>query len=181
MSEKIILQRARDFYLKISERYRAERYYERLPLNIFWREQNMPVMCDIIENANGPRAVVQRAQQTFMFSVNVALPIKERAIDWLLNEQRLRGFDISKLPQEIRESEFSYAENNVERRGRNLTPDFLRTVNIGFQIDRYFKRPWQGFEILELGGGGAVITLLRSVGWFYGPAPTAHPRGRPGR
>jgi hypothetical protein len=165
MSEEIILERARDFYLKISERYRAERYYERLPLNIFWREQNMPVMCDIIENADGPRAVVQRAQQTFMFSVNVALPIKERAIDWLLNEQRLRGVDICDLPSKIRESEFSYPENNVERGGRNLTPDFLRTVNIGFQIARYFKQPSQGFDVLELGGGlGHLARTMKLLG-----------------
>ena len=165
MSNKIILERARNFYSKISERYAAEHYYERVPLNVFWREQNMPVMYDIIEGADGPEEVVHRAQQTFMFSVNVASPIKERAVDWLLEEQRSRGVDIFSLPPEIQESAYSYADNNVDRQGRRLTPDFIRTVNIGHKIGRYFKPGRRGFDILELGGGlGHLARTMKLLG-----------------
>ena len=165
MSNKIILERARRFYSKISERYAAEHYYERLPLNVFWREQNMPVMCDIIEGTASPEEVVHRAQQTFMFSVNVASAIKERAVDWLLDEQRSRGVDIFLLSPEIQESAFSYPGNNVERRGRRLTPDFIRTVNIGLQMERYFKPGRQGYHIVELGGGlGHLARTVKLLG-----------------
>lgn len=165
MSEKTILERARDFYSRISKRYSDESYYERVPLNIFWREQNKPVMCDIIEGAANPEEVVHRAQQTFMFSVNVASAIKERAVDWLLDEQRSRGVDIFSLPPEMQESAFSYAGNNVERHGRRLTPDFIRTVNIGLQMERYFNPDRGGFNILELGGGlGHLARTMKILG-----------------
>src|SRR5436309_1243442 len=153
MNNEIVLRRARDFYLETSQRYVAERYYERMPLNLFWREQNIPLMRDIVESANDPEAVIHRVQQTFMFSVNVESPIKERAVDWLLDEQRSREVDIFALPAEIQESAFSYPGNNVHRRDRRLTPDFLRTVNITLQIERYFTPDCRGFDVLELGGG----------------------------
>jgi hypothetical protein len=165
MSDELILAHARDFYSKVSKRYVADRYYERLPLNTFWRQQNMPLMCDIIENADGPKELVHRSQQTFMFSVNVAAPIKERAVAWLLAEQRSRGVDIFSLPAEIQESAYSYPGNNVDCQGRRLTPDFIRTVNIGHQIGRYFKPGRWGFDILELGGGlGHLARTMKLLG-----------------
>jgi putative sugar O-methyltransferase len=168
MSEENILEHARDFYSKISKRYCTECYYERLPLNRFWREQNMPVMRDIIATASSPEALVHRAQQTFMFSVNVASPIKERAVDWLLDQRHSRCAEIFELLPEVQESSFSFPANNVERRGRKLTPDFLRTINIGFQIARYLELPAAGFDVLELGGGlGHLARTLKLLGYSH--------------
>jgi putative sugar O-methyltransferase len=165
MSDELILTRARDFYSKVSRRYSAEKYYERLPLNTFWQQQNMPLMLDIIENADGAKHLVHRAHQTFMFSVNVEAPIKERAVDWLLDELRSRSVDIFLLPPEIQESVYSYPGNNVDRRGRSLTPDFVRTVNIALQIRSYFKPDQRGFDILELGGGlGHLARTMNLLG-----------------
>jgi putative sugar O-methyltransferase len=166
MGDQKILARARDFYSEVSKRYAADRYYERLPLNTFWQQQNMPLMRDIIERADGLKAVVHRAQQTFMFSVNVEATIKERAVDWLLAEQRSRGVDIFRLRSKIEESEFSYPGNNVKRRGRCLTPDFIRTVNIGLRIERCFKRGLRKFDVVELGGGlGHLARTMRLLGY----------------
>lgn len=165
MSDETIMAQARDFYSKVSKRYAADRYYERLPLNTFWWYQNMPLMSDIIESADGPKALVHRAQQTFMFSVNVETPIKERAVDWLLAEQRSRCVDIFALQQEIQESEFSYSGNNVERQGRRLTPDFIRTVNIGLRIEHCFKLGRRQSDVVELGGGlGHLARTMRLLG-----------------
>jgi hypothetical protein len=125
----------------------------------------MPLMCDIIAHADVPIEIVRRAQQTFMFSVNVEAPIKARAVDWLLAEQCSRGVDIFSLPPEIQESEFSYPGNNVDRQGRRLTPDFIRTVNVALQIVRYFKPNHRGFDILELGGGlGHLARTMKLLG-----------------
>jgi putative sugar O-methyltransferase len=165
VNNQMILIRARDFYAKLCKRYATEHFYERVPLNVFWRDQNMPVMRDIIEGADSPETVVHRAQQTFMFSVNIESAIKARAVDWLLAEQRSRGVDIFSLTSEIQESVYSYPGNNVERQGRRLTPDFIRTVNIGQQISRYFKPHKLGFDILELGGGlGHLARTMKLLG-----------------
>jgi len=165
MSNKTVLERARNFYSKLSDRYAADQYYERLPLNTFWRDQNMSLMRDIIEGANTLESLVHAAQQTFMFSVNVASPIEERAVDWLLDEQRARGVDIFSLAPEIQESAWSYPGNNVERQGRRLTPDFIRTLNIGQQIGRYFNPAPGGLDIVELGGGlGHLARTMKMLG-----------------
>ena len=165
MSGDTILARAREFLATVSAQYAADGYYERLPLNTFWAQQNLPIMHDIIATSATPANVVRRAQQTFMFSVNVATSAKERAVDWLLAEQAGRGVDLSALAPAIQESEFSHLENNATRGGRRLTPDFIRTVNIGLNIDRHFRHDGRTLDIVELGGGlGHLARTLRLLG-----------------
>lgn len=166
MNDPRILARARAFYSTISKRYASERYYERLPLNTFWRQQNMPLMEEIIRGSADANELVQRAQRTLMFSVNVQEPVKERAIDWLLAEQRSRGIDLFSLRSEVQESEYSFAGNNVERRGRRLTPDFLRTVNIGLRAAEFLDLDRRKIDVVELGGGlGHLARTLRLLGY----------------
>lgn len=165
MGDNEILTQAKEFLATISARYAADRYYDRLPLNTFWAQQNLPIMRDIIATSATPAELSGRAQQTFMFSVNVATAAKERAVDWLLAEQTRRGIDLHALAPAIQESEFSHPENNVMRGGRRLTPDFIRTVNIGLNIGRYFRRDGHPLDVVELGGGlGHLARTLRLLG-----------------
>lgn len=63
-----------------------------------------------------------------MFSVNISDAVKEKAVDWHLAEQRSRGLDIFRLSVSVQESPVSFPGNNVERHGRHLNPNFLRSV-----------------------------------------------------
>lgn len=173
MDSREILETARTFYNEIMEQYAASDFYTRLPLNKFWQGEAMAIMRDIIATADLPTAVVQRAQETFMFSVNVQTPIEERAVDWLLAEQLSRDVDLLTMRPEIEELEFSFPGNNVVRGGRSLTPDFIRTVNIALSIAQFFSRPQalhnskptEKLAIVELGGGlGHLARTLRLLG-----------------
>jgi hypothetical protein len=155
----------RHFYHRVIQKYEEAEYYARLPLNFFWATKNMRDMRNIIQSAGSEVDVIHGAQRTFMFSVNVAEPQEQLAVDWLLEEQRSRGIDLFSLPGEIQESPFSYPPNNVLRGGRLLTPDFLRTVNISLGIARHVASPPKGLTVVELGGGlGHLARTLRLLG-----------------
>ena len=130
----------REYYNQISSKYEAEEYYLKHPLNHFWGNDNTQIMRSLITSAKTKLDVIHGAQKTFMFSVNTSDESSQYAVDWLLAEQSQRGIDLFSLPASIQESQHSYSDNNVVRSGRLLTPDFLRTVNICLEINKYVQR-----------------------------------------
>lgn len=159
------LSEIRKYYELVAQRYEEAGYYETLPLNKFWGDQNMRAMRAIIAKAKSVTEAVHAAQRTFMFSVNVQDDVKERVVDWLLVEQRRCGIDLLKLPFDIQESELSYPGNNVMRGGLRLTPDFLRSVSISYEIVKYINPDQKELTVIELGGGlGLFARTLKLFG-----------------
>lgn len=139
-------------YQKVKENYDKIGYEKRYKLNKFWASENMESMLHALFNSKTATEAIHSVQKTYMFSVNSADAVKEKAIDWLLNNQLARGIDLFALGSDIEESSFSYSENNVIRKSSKLTPDFLRTVNIAMEIDKHCMLNHLK-SIVELGGG----------------------------
>ncbi len=159
------LQEVRAFYERVLRKYEESGYYSRYPLNFFWASTNMQDMRNIIRSAATMVDVIHGAQRTFMFSVNVPDEEEQLAVDWLLEEQRSRGIELFSLPDAVQESPYSHPPNNVLRRGRLLTPDFLRTVNISHDIATHVPLPPGKLKVLELGGGlGHLARTMRLFG-----------------
>lgn len=129
-----------EHYNRIASAYETEGYYSKQPLNAFWGDVNMRTMRSLIASAKTKLDIIHGAQQTFMFSVNVSDESNEYAVDWLLAEQSQREIDLFSLNPLIQESQYSYRSNNVVRNDRLLNPDFLRTVNISLEIDKYVRQ-----------------------------------------
>lgn len=130
----------REYYNQILSKYEVEKYYSKHPLNYLWGNDNTQIMRSIILDAKTKLDVIHGAQKTFMFSVNISDESSQYAVDWLLAEQLQRGIDLFSLPASIQESQHSYQNNNVDRNGRFLTTDFLRTVNICLEINKYVQQ-----------------------------------------
>lgn len=159
------LRLIKNHYSIIARAYEESKHFESLPLNRFWAGENLETMRAIISRAVSLQDVIHNAQKTFMFSVNSSESVEERAVDWLLSEQQSRNVDMFSFPQDVQESSHSFPGNNVLRGGRILTPDFLRTVNIGVEIQRSLLGSDQRMHIVELGGGlGHLARTLRLMG-----------------
>ncbi|MCK4276200.1 MAG: putative sugar O-methyltransferase [Phycisphaerae bacterium] len=105
---------------------------------------------------------VHGVQRTFMFSVNVVDQAKEKAVDWLLAEQKARGLDLFESPEQLQESEVSLPDNNVLRNGRRLNPNFLRSVTISDTILEHVSPAGSRLMVFELGAGlGHVAHVLK--------------------
>ncbi len=174
----------REYYNQISSKYEAEEYYLKHPLNHFWGNDNTQIMRSLITSAKTKLDVIHGAQKTFMFSVNTSDESNQYAVDWLLAEQSQRGIDLFSFPASIQESQHSYQNNNVVRNGRLLTPDFLRTVNICLEINKYVqqrggktvsvgtdldltitRKDDEKLSVIELGAGlGHLARTLRLLG-----------------
>jgi len=85
-------------------------------------------------------------------------------VDWLLTEQRTRGLDIFRLPTSVQESPVSLPDNNVERHGRRLNPNFLRAVTIVDRLLGHVECRQERLTVFELGGGlGHVAHVLKTL------------------
>jgi hypothetical protein len=160
-----LLEMVRGEYRRMINDSRCAEFLSRFPLNRFWGNENLAAMSAIINGAQTAEDVIHGAQRTFMFSVNSALPEKEDAVAWLLDEQARREIDLFRLPDDIQESCWSWPENNVGRKGRRLTPDFLRTVNIAFRIrDRISPYVHGPLRVIELGAGLGHLARTLQIG-----------------
>lgn len=163
MSDQLLAETKR-LYERVRAIYDKTGYGKSYPLNPWWAEQNMRDMLGILRDSKNAADAIQSVQKTWMFSVNTPHPVKEKAIDWLLREQTSRGLDLFSLPANIQESEFSNRDNCTFRRGRALTPDFIRTVNIVHEIRRHVPLPQGRLRVFELGAGcGHLARTLRLV------------------
>lgn len=157
-----LLNEALDHYKKVISTYETTGYSKSYTLNVFWSDANMKEMLEILNGASSAIEAIHSVQKTFMFSVNTSDSVKEKAVDWLLAEQKSRGIDIFDMSDAIQGSRFSNPQNNVLRKKRILTPDFLRTVNILHEIKKHCKIVEAKLHIVELGGGcGHLARTIR--------------------
>jgi hypothetical protein len=96
-----LLEMVRGEYRRMINDSRCAEFLSRFPLNRFWGNENLAAMSAIINGAQTAEDVIHGAQRTFMFSVNSALPEKEDAVAWLLDEQARREIDLFRLPDDI--------------------------------------------------------------------------------
>ncbi|MCD4830505.1 MAG: putative sugar O-methyltransferase [Anaerohalosphaeraceae bacterium] len=157
-----ILRETLNYYEDVTSVYEATGYRKTYELNAFWSRENMQSMTKILNNSKTAREAVHSVQRTWMFSVNVSNPVKKRAVDWLLDEQAKRGIDIFSMSEAIAESPFSEPQNNVVRKNRILTPDFLRAVNVVCELKKYCQFEKPKLRIIELGAGcGHLARAIR--------------------
>jgi len=163
-------QEVESFYRVLKPLFADSDYAQKYPLNEFWGNQNMKVLLDIIHNDSGPVSKIRAVQETFLFSVNTSdEEIKNRVIDWYLDYLLSRGVSLNILDPCIQESPYSNPCNSVSREGRLLSPDFLRTVILCLEVQKYCRLPDHKFDVLELGAGYGG--LARSLKLFH-PAIT---------
>ena len=153
MARDPLIEEAREHYQKITRLYEETGYKQSYALNPWWSGENMKNMLDIIHGSSNAQEAIHAIQKTWLFSVNSAEPVKERAVDWLLDNQKKNGLDIFKIPETIQESSFSNPQNNVVRGERKFTPDFLRMVSIVHDIQKHCQLPEKRFSVFELGAG----------------------------
>jgi hypothetical protein len=134
-------------------------------LNVIWRD-NMPDIAKIFDQSKTAEELIDRVDQTFMYSINFPpengqntgvwrspgdIPhIREKCVDWLLSRQKSIGVDLFSMPEHVQESEFIHSRNKVTRNGRTVSGNFLRTLSCSWQI---FKHVGRVKNVIELGGG----------------------------
>lgn len=144
-----ILQEAKGFYHKIKSTYDTTGYSQSYQPGGPWKV--MRDLVSIIDSDASAVETIKLVHNTYRFSVNPTGPIKEKMVDWYITYLRHSGHNIFDLDITIQESPIS--ANSVKRGEHLLTPDFLHTVSIYNQIQKYCSIPKSKFRIVELGGG----------------------------
>lgn len=148
-----LLEQGRSLYGQISRTYQRTGYSYTYELSPLWAGPNTKAMLDIIRGSMTAGQAVHAIQSTWLFSVNSTDYVKEKAIDWLLTNQRQNNIDLFAMDEAVQESIHSNPNNNVIRSNRRLTPDFLRTVNLASEIKRHCLVEHGASSIVELGAG----------------------------
>ncbi|MBI5822205.1 MAG: putative sugar O-methyltransferase [Verrucomicrobia bacterium] len=162
ISVKQVLQDTHSFYLQIKKAYEASDYARRYPLGIHWIS-NMVELLALIQRETDPDAKLRIIQETIMYSINTKDDdLKNRMVDWYIEYFKSRGVDVFGLDPSLQESSYSNPANCVVRGGRLFAPDFLRTVILALNVQRYCALPKGNFNILELGAGyGGLARTLK--------------------
>lgn len=148
----------------MDECYEASGYKASYGLNKFGGDENMAVMRRVIDESLDAQDAIHRIQRTWLFSVNISDAVKEKAVDWHLAEQRSRGLDIFRLSVSVQESPVSFPGNNVERHGRHLNPNFLRSVTMADRLSGHLEHRRERLTVFELGGGlGHLAHVLKTL------------------
>lgn len=177
---------------KAIQNYNAVLDYHRMVgyntnLDTIW-SNNMSEISQIVCNAKDAPDLINRVDQSFMYSINfppengmgkgwwesptdLAPHVRERQLDWLIEKQKDEGLDIFSMP--IEESPYIHERNKVVRNGKVLSGNFMKTVSIAHRIFGHLVKKCNGHwsdlkHILELGGGTGhqartFLTLLPGV------------------
>lgn len=168
MDDPLFIQASQEteaFYLALKTAYEQSEDDQKLPLTELWGTQNMKVLLDIIHADTDLAAKIQAVQETFLFSVSTSdQAVKEWVMDWYNEYLLSRGVSFKSLDPRIQESPYSNQRNGVLREGRLLTPDFLRTVVLCLEIDKYCSLSDRS-NVLEIGAGYGG--LARSIKLFH--------------
>lgn len=164
-----IIEQARKKYNEVITYHERTGYDTRL--NFIWAN-NMPDIAKIFIESASAEELIDRIDQSFMYSINFPPEngensglwrspgdrphIREKQITWLLD--RLE-FDLKDLG--FGESPYIHHRNKVVRDGITLSGNFLRTASIA---NRVKKHVGQVDNVLELGAGAGhqARTLLLS-------------------
>lgn len=158
-----ILQETKKFFENIKSIYKETGYEKSYPLNYFWGGSNIGKLQEIIYRDDSAEEKINAVQNTDMFSVNTPnTDLKNRMVDWYVDY--LHG--LNDLDFSIQESFVSNPQNCVMRGcGRMLSPDFLRTVALSLEIQKYCQFSCDNFNVIELGAGYGG--LARTMKLFF--------------
>lgn len=117
---------------------------------------NVKDLVDIIETSTSDIETISRIQNTYRYSINPPSHIKEKMVDWYLSYLKRRdGSGFFATEDCVQDSK--YSTNTATRNGRSLTPDFLRTIAIYYEIEKNCEIGKDKFRIMELGGGAGHL------------------------
>lgn len=151
------------FYRAATSLYRNCEFAEKYPLTDLWAHQNMQVLLDIIHDEADPLGKIATVQKTFMFSAyDSDQEIKNRVVDWYIGYLRSRGIHLAELASDLQESIYSNPLNRIDREGRLLSPDFLRTLVFCLEIKKFCNIRSSKCNVLEIGAGyGGLARTLK--------------------
>ncbi len=160
-----LLREAYEYYLAMKKLYSETGYDKQYKLSTFWANENQKAIHEAISSSRTAADAIHAIQRTPLYCINPEDEIKQLAIDWLLQRQRRVGIHLDQLDQAIEESPFTNPDTFAQRFGRNITPDFLRCINITEEIRGHCEIPESGMKVIELGAGaGHLARLLRLRG-----------------
>ena len=149
-----VLQEAREFYHKIKSIYDSTGYSQSYQLSQVWAGNGgIENLISIINSDVSAVESIRLVDKHYYFAVNPSGVIKEKMVDWYIAYLMGCGHNIFDMDITIQESSISNPANNVKRANRLLTPDFLRTVNLSLEIQKFCGLPKSNLRIVELGGG----------------------------
>ncbi len=150
-----ILQEAKDYYHKIKSLYDKTNYHQSYKVGHMWGggSQNQRDMVSVIESNTNALESIRFVDKTIMYSINPSSSIKEKMVDWYIDYLKRDHNDVFRLDDTFQESSITNPAVCVQRGGRLLTPDFLRTVILSSEIRKYCKVAKPKWHIIELGGG----------------------------
>jgi len=140
-------------------------FYDKLPRNLWWDKGNRECSTTIIREAVDTQELIHRMQSTDLFSINTNTDIKKAAIEWLVRKYESCGIGIDSLPSAVQESPHSRPDISINRNGRLLSIDFLRTLSVSSDIQRYIQKSNPPLTVIELGAGlGHLARTMRLFG-----------------
>jgi len=156
---------AYETYTKTKVIYKTTGYDKEYPLGGHWL-LNLHELMTIIHEQKDPAVNISVIQKTVMYSLNISNDvIKNKMIDWYFDYFVNHGINFDQFDHSIQESLYSNSDNSVERSGRLVSPDFLRTVIICYELQKYCQFPQERFNVMELGAGFGG--LARTFKLFY--------------
>ena len=155
-------EKLKAFYEEIVSSKAYNAFYKKFPLNLFWANDNMSQMREIIKKAKTLNELLHGADKTFMFSVNETNKTNQLAVEWILNCQKQSyDLDIFTFNKEYQESKHSFSKNNVLVRNRRLNPDYLRCFLMANRIKKIlFQHTNKINRVLEVGAGSGHLARV---------------------
>ncbi len=150
-----VLKEAKDLYHKIRSIYDKTGYSSSYQVGHMWSSDsgNQRDLRGLIESDIGAVNTIRHIDNTILYSINPSTPVKEKMVDWYISYLKQNSVDISKMDIAVQESPVTNPDVCVVRGGRLLTPDFLRTVILSLEIQKYCKISESRYRIVELGAG----------------------------
>jgi putative sugar O-methyltransferase len=164
-SMRVAIDALRSLYEALVRNEEINGFYDRFPRNFFWDKGNRECSTTIIREAADTLDLIHRMQGTDLFGVNTNTEIKTAAVEWLIRKYESDGIDIDLLPSTVQESLHSRPDISIDHKGRLLSIDFLRTVSVCADIQKYLQKSRPPLSVLELGGGlGHLARTMRLTG-----------------
>jgi len=150
-----VLQQAKDYYHKIKSIYDSTAYSRLYQVGQTWEDTsgNTRGMISIINSDASAVDSYRLLQNTYVYTANQPNRIKEKMVDWYIDYLIRCGHDLFELDSTFQESPITNPDFCVSRAGRLLTSNFLRSLVLSLEVQKYCSMSKSKFRIVELGGG----------------------------
>ncbi|MDO8435955.1 MAG: putative sugar O-methyltransferase [bacterium] len=144
----------------INSRPEKDVFYSKYPLGIIWIRNIFKVLDTIIREDSTAEEKLQSVQNTVLFNVDSQNDIiKEKSFQCWDSFFKIKGIDLRALDPVFQESSYYQKKNTFVVFNKSFSLDFLRKLNLLFDIEKYCKNI---SNFLEIGGGfGAQARLVK--------------------